>query len=154
MSIRRAVACSCRGSVSPTNICGTDNDFDRPSGRGLSARYPGTSCQYVYSEVFDLKPTSGLYLKYSVRLSIFLTLRTVASCPNPPRPRRRPLSFVLGRFSGSETPTACFLHSSFFHPSKPPRSPIEDEGRRRGGGFSNRFQAREPSSKAIRPQGT
>jgi hypothetical protein len=23
------------------------------------------------------------------------------------------------------TPTACFLHSSFFHPSKPPRSPIE-----------------------------
>src|SRR5580693_9663455 len=53
-----------------------------------------------------------------------------AICPNPPP---RPSSFV--RFSGgtSETPTACFLHSSFFHPGKPPRSPTEDEGRRRGG---------------------
>jgi hypothetical protein len=43
-------------------------------------------------------------------------------------------SFVLGRFSGgtSETPAACFLYASFFHPSKPPRSPTdEDEGRRR-----------------------
>jgi hypothetical protein len=34
MSIRRAVACSCRGSVSKTNTCGTDHDFDRPSGTG------------------------------------------------------------------------------------------------------------------------
>src|SRR5580698_11202169 len=34
MSIRRAVACSYRGSVSTTNICGTDHDFDRPSGTG------------------------------------------------------------------------------------------------------------------------
>src|ERR1700720_816414 len=40
MSIRRAVACSYRGSVSTTNICGTDNDFDRPSRRGLSASLP------------------------------------------------------------------------------------------------------------------
>ncbi len=31
--LRRAVACS-SGSVSTTNICGTDNDFDRPSGTG------------------------------------------------------------------------------------------------------------------------
>src|SRR5271165_999841 len=40
-------------------------------------------------------------------------------------------SFVLGRFSGgrSENPAACFLHSSFFRPGKPPRSPTEDEGR-------------------------
>jgi hypothetical protein len=31
------------------------------------------------------------------------------------------LSFVFGRFSGgtSETPTACLLHSSFFHPLLP-----------------------------------
>ena len=34
-----------RGSVSTTNICGTDNDFDRPSGTGASLqRDPGTSC--------------------------------------------------------------------------------------------------------------
>jgi hypothetical protein len=33
-------ACSCRGSVSTTNICGTDNAFDRPSGTGLSASLP------------------------------------------------------------------------------------------------------------------
>src|ERR1700726_3153686 len=32
-------------SVSTTNISGTDNDFDRPSGTGASLhRYPGTSC--------------------------------------------------------------------------------------------------------------
>jgi hypothetical protein len=32
-------------SVSTTNICGTDNDFDRPSGTGVSLhRYPGTLC--------------------------------------------------------------------------------------------------------------
>ena len=28
------------GSVSTTNICGTDNDFARPSGTGLSASLP------------------------------------------------------------------------------------------------------------------
>jgi hypothetical protein len=32
---------------------------------------------YLYSEVFDLKPTSGLYLKNSAHLSNFLTPRTV-----------------------------------------------------------------------------
>src|SRR6478736_5897955 len=32
-------------SVSTTNICGTDNDFDRPLRDGASLhRYPGTSC--------------------------------------------------------------------------------------------------------------
>jgi hypothetical protein len=32
-------------SVSTTNISGTDNDFDRPPGDGVSLhRYPGTSC--------------------------------------------------------------------------------------------------------------
>jgi len=32
-------------SVSTTNISGTDNDFDRPSGTEASPhRYPGTSC--------------------------------------------------------------------------------------------------------------
>ena len=31
----------------------------------------------------------------------------------------------------SETPPACFLHSSFIYPGKPPRFPIEDEGRER-----------------------
>ena len=31
-------------SVSTTNICRTDNDFDRPSGTGSLHRYPGTSC--------------------------------------------------------------------------------------------------------------
>jgi hypothetical protein len=33
------------GSVSTTKICGTDNDFNRPSGTGTSLnRYPGTWC--------------------------------------------------------------------------------------------------------------
>ena len=32
---------------------------------------------YLYSEVFDLKPTSGLYLKNSAHLANFLTPRTV-----------------------------------------------------------------------------
>jgi hypothetical protein len=42
-------------------------------------------------------------------------------------------SFVLGRFSGgtSETPVACFLHSSFFHPANcldpPARTKNDDE---------------------------
>jgi hypothetical protein len=32
-------------SLSTTNICGTDHDFDRPSGTAASLnRYPGTSC--------------------------------------------------------------------------------------------------------------
>src|ERR1700722_16290816 len=43
-SIRRAVARSCRDSVSRTNISGTDNDFGHPSGTELSASLPGTSC--------------------------------------------------------------------------------------------------------------
>jgi hypothetical protein len=34
---------------------------------------------YLYSEVFDLKPTSGLYLKNSAHLSNFLTPRTVSA---------------------------------------------------------------------------
>src|SRR4029077_5718901 len=40
-------------------------------------------------------------------------------------------SFVLVRISGgtSESPGACFLDASFFHPRKPPRSPTENEGR-------------------------
>jgi hypothetical protein len=33
----------------------------------------------VFSEVFDLKPTSGLYLKNSAHLSNFLTPRTVSA---------------------------------------------------------------------------
>src|ERR1700690_1155701 len=41
---RRAVACSCPGSGSTTNISGADNDFGRPSGTGLSASAtPGPS---------------------------------------------------------------------------------------------------------------
>ena len=32
----------------------------------------------------------------------------------------------------SESPAACFLPASFFHPDKPPRSSTENEGRRRG----------------------
>ena len=34
---------------------------------------------YLYSEVFDLKPTSGLYLRNSAHLSNFLTPRTVSA---------------------------------------------------------------------------
>jgi hypothetical protein len=34
---------------------------------------------YVFGEVFDLKPTSGLYLKNSARLFNFLTPRTVSA---------------------------------------------------------------------------
>jgi hypothetical protein len=36
-----------------------------------------SKASYLYSEVFDLKPTSGLYLKNSGRLFNFLTPRTV-----------------------------------------------------------------------------
>ena len=45
------------------------------------------------------------------------------------------LPTVLVRISGgtSEIPSACFLDASSLHPGKPPRSPIENEGRRRGG---------------------
>jgi hypothetical protein len=34
---------------------------------------------YLFSEVFDLKPTSGLYLKHPAHLSNFLTPRTVSA---------------------------------------------------------------------------
>jgi len=34
---------------------------------------------YLFSEVFDLKPTSGLYLKNSAHLSSFSTPRTVSA---------------------------------------------------------------------------
>jgi hypothetical protein len=37
-----------------------------------------SKASYLYSEVFDLKPTSGLYLKNSGRLFNFLTPRTVS----------------------------------------------------------------------------
>jgi hypothetical protein len=49
--------------------------------------------------------------------AVWLTGFGIAS-PLANRIRPRP-SFVLGRFSGgtSETPVACFLHSSFFHPA-------------------------------------
>jgi hypothetical protein len=40
---------------------------------------PGVKAPYLYSEVFDLKPTSGLYLKNSAHLSNFLTQRTVSA---------------------------------------------------------------------------
>ena len=38
-----------------------------------------SKASYLYSEVFDLKPTSGLYLKNSAHLSNFLTPRTVSA---------------------------------------------------------------------------
>jgi len=49
----------------------------------LQANRPDLSAEvskasYLYSEVFDLKPTSGLYLKNSGRLFNFLTPRTVS----------------------------------------------------------------------------
>jgi hypothetical protein len=62
-SIRRAVARSCRDSVSRTNISGTDNDFGHPSGTELSASLPGTSClAYSQLPLRDKKPSaqSGL----------------------------------------------------------------------------------------------
>ena len=37
-----------------------------------------SKASYLYSEVFDLKPTSGLYLKNSAHLANFLTPRTVS----------------------------------------------------------------------------
>jgi hypothetical protein len=40
----------------------------------------------VFSEVFDLKPTSGLYLKNSARLFNFLTPRTVSASDPAPGP--------------------------------------------------------------------
>jgi hypothetical protein len=47
---------------------------------GFTARGPGTTGRlYLFSEVFDLKPTSGLYLKNSAHLSNFLTPRTVSA---------------------------------------------------------------------------
>ena len=63
--------------------------------------YPGG--MYVFSEVFDLKPTSGLshaqsWLKNPAHLSHFFTERTVSAdrhlC-NRPRPRPRPRSRSL-----------------------------------------------------------
>jgi hypothetical protein len=41
---------------------------------------------YLVSEVFDLKPTSGLYLKNSARLFNFLTPRTVSASDPAPGP--------------------------------------------------------------------
>ena len=38
-----------------------------------------SKASYLYSEVFDLKPTSGLYLKNSAHLANFLTPRTVSA---------------------------------------------------------------------------
>ena len=51
----------------------------------------------------------------------------LASCPYPPSSSSS--SFVLGGYSGgrSETPATCFLYASFFNPSKPPRSPTDED---------------------------
>jgi hypothetical protein len=40
---------------------------------------PGVEAPYVFSEVFDLKPTSGLCLKNLAHLSNFLAPRTVSA---------------------------------------------------------------------------
>jgi hypothetical protein len=57
-------------------------------------------------------------------------------------------SFVLGCLSGgrSETPTACFLHTFFFHSGKPPRAPTE-----RSYSQSGAAHARKPG-KRFRPR--
>jgi hypothetical protein len=53
-------------------------------------------------------------------------------------------SFVLGRYSGgqSETPAACSLYASFFHPGKPPRSPTDEDELGRLGQYAKQIQAR------------
>src|SRR6202023_3151512 len=52
----------------------------------------------VFSEVFDLKPTNGLYLKNSAHLSNFLTPRTVSTLLNRPgRPSYPIIPYPTGR---------------------------------------------------------
>jgi hypothetical protein len=51
---------------------------------------------YVYSEVFDLKPTSGLYLKNSAYLSNFLTSRTVSAVYPAQRAAEQPGVYHVG----------------------------------------------------------
>jgi hypothetical protein len=58
--------------------------------RGTTGCEPRVSTWYVFSEVFDLKPTSGLCLKNSAHLSNFLTPRTVSAIhirPEGPAPK-------------------------------------------------------------------
>jgi hypothetical protein len=58
-----------------------------PKSRGPRRKRGATAPKffgYVFSEVFDLKPTSGLYLKNSAHLSNFLTPRTVSALLNRP----------------------------------------------------------------------
>jgi hypothetical protein len=93
---------------------------------GFTARGPGTTGRlYLFSEVFDLKPTSGLYLKNSAHLSNFLTPRTVSVISQSSS------SFVLGRFSGgtSETPPLAFsIHSpSILAPPLHPQSTKDED---------------------------
>src|ERR1700722_2091412 len=71
-TIRRAVACSCRGSVSTTNISGTDNDFNRPS---------GTETLCIASQALR-------------------ACRRLAPCPNPSRPSYPISPYPTGRLFG------------------------------------------------------
>ena len=69
-------------SALKNDILGIDRAvvFGRPSGaQAPCGPGPGDKSPYVFSEVFDLKPTSGLYLKNSAHLSNFLTPRTVSA---------------------------------------------------------------------------
>jgi hypothetical protein len=52
--------------------------------RRRDGEIPGVKMTYAFSEVFDLKPTSGLYLKNSAHLSDFLTPRTVSVVSSAP----------------------------------------------------------------------
>jgi hypothetical protein len=51
---------------------------------------------YLVSEVFDLKPTSGLYLKNSARLFNFLTPPTFSVVSSAHGPRKLSPGFTLG----------------------------------------------------------
>src|ERR1700722_15131098 len=72
--------------------------------RAMTARWawPGVrigKASYLFSEVFELKPTSGLYLKNPAHLSNFLTPRTVSALPNRPgRPSYPIIPYPTGRF--------------------------------------------------------
>src|SRR5271166_4425687 len=63
-------------SVSTTNISGTDNDFGRPSGTGVSLyRYPGTS--YLATIMLSLRDK----IHSSAEALLKLTLMGCAPCP-------------------------------------------------------------------------